>query len=118
MLIVVKMETNIDLGRHFWQREISELCVAGAPMCEEAQVALYYFHLSDGHQALIDPEGREVADFSMISDLALKEARAMISQDALGGRIMLNQYIEVRDDAGKLVHQLAFRDAVTITDAT
>ena len=54
----------------------------------------------------------------MISDLALKEARAMISQDALGGRIMLNQYIEVRDDAGKLVHQLAFRDAVTITDAT
>ena len=116
MLIVVKMETNIDLGRHFWQREISELCVAGAPMCEEAQVALYYFHLSDGHQALIDPEGREVADFSMISDLALKEARAMISQDALGGRIMLNQYIEVRDESGKLVHQLSFRDAVKITN--
>ena len=116
MLIVVKMETNIDLGRHFWQREISELCVAGAPMCEEAQVALYYFHLSDGHQALIDPEGREVADFSQIAGMALKEARAMISQDALGGRINLNQYIEVRDDAGKLVHQLAFRDAVRISD--
>lgn len=79
-------------------------------------MALYYFHLSDGHQALIDPEGREVADFSMISDLALREARAMISQDALGGKIALNQYIEVRDQVGKLVHQLKFRDAVQITE--
>jgi hypothetical protein len=77
-------------------------------------VALYYFHLSDGHQALIDPEGREVADFVDIADLALREARAMISQDALSGRIMLNQFIEVRDQSGKLVHQLSFRDAVNI----
>jgi hypothetical protein len=82
---------------------------------EEAEVALYFFHLSDGHQALIDPEGRELADPSMIGDLALKEARAMIAQDALGGRIVLDQYIEVRDKDGKLVHQLCFRDAVTIT---
>ena len=82
----------------------------------EAVVALYYFHLSDGHQALIDPEGREVADFSLIAGLALGEARAMISQDAVGGRIMLNQYIEVRDKSGKLVHQLPFRDAVTIIE--
>lgn len=78
-------------------------------------MALYFFHLSDGHQALIDPEGRELEDPSMIGGLALKEARAMISQDALGGRIMLNQFIEVRDKDGKLVHQLCFRDAVTIS---
>lgn len=77
-------------------------------------MALYFFHLSDGHQALIDPEGRELADPAMIGELALKEARAMISQDALTGRIMLNQFIEVRDKDGKLVHQLSFRDAVSI----
>lgn len=80
-------------------------------------MAVYYFHLSDGHQALIDPDGREVADFSQIAVLALQEARAMISQDALGGRINLNQFIEVRDEAGKLVHQLSFRDAVTVSGA-
>ena len=78
-------------------------------------MALYFFHLSDGHSALIDPEGRELADPSMIGQLALKEARAMISQDALNGRIVLNQFIEVRDKDGKLVHQLSFRDAVTIS---
>ena len=79
-------------------------------------MAVYFFHLCDGRDALLDSEGREIADVASIADLALKEARAMISQDALGGRIMLNQYIEVRDAGGKLIHQLSFRDAVTIAD--
>jgi hypothetical protein len=39
----------------------------------------------------------------------------MISQDALGGRIVLHQFIEVRDAGGKLVHKLSFRDAVTVS---
>ena len=77
-------------------------------------MALYYFHLTDGHQTLIDPEGREVEP-SQIHALALEEARAMIAQDVLGGRIQLNQFIEVRDENGKLVHQLSFRDAITIS---
>jgi hypothetical protein len=76
-------------------------------------MARYFFHLCDGHEVIIDPEGRDL-NASEIGDYALKEARAMISQDALGGRIMLNQYIEVRDDEGKLVHKLEFRDAVTV----
>ena len=78
-------------------------------------MALYFFHLCDGHEVVIDPEGREIADSAEIAGYALKEARAMISQDSLGGRIMLDQYIEVRDESGKLVHQLSFRDAVTIS---
>ena len=47
--------------------------------------------------------------------LALQEARAMIANDVLGGRIQPNQFIEVRGEHGKLVHQLSFRDAVTIS---
>ena len=82
---------------------------------EAAVLALYYFHLTDGHQTLIDPEGRKVEDPAQIHAMALEEARAMIAQDALGGRIRLNQYIDVRDEHEKLVHQLSFRDAVTIT---
>ncbi len=39
----------------------------------------------------------------------------MISQDALAGRIMLGHYIEVGDEAVKLIHQLSFRDAVKIS---
>jgi len=81
---------------------------------QELAVALYYFHLGDGHQALVDLEGREVEDLSELGDLALREARAMIGHDALSGQINLQQFIEVRDDAGRLVHRLSFRDAVTI----
>jgi hypothetical protein len=77
-------------------------------------MSLYFFHLCDGGDILLDPEGREIADASLIADLALKEARAMISQDALGGRIVFHQFVEVRDESGELIHRLPFRDAVTI----
>ena len=77
-------------------------------------MARYFFHLCDGRDALIDPDGRELDEPQMISGAALREARAMISQDALGGRITLHQFIEVRDSGGKLVHSLSFRYAVTI----
>jgi hypothetical protein len=77
-------------------------------------LALYFFHLRDGEDALLDPEGREVADASRIAELALKEARAIVSQDALAGQIHLKQFIEVRDRDGKPVHRLDLRDAVAI----
>jgi hypothetical protein len=78
-------------------------------------LARYFFHLCDGRDMLIDPEGLEIADGSQIGEFALKEARAMIGQDALSGRIMLDQFIEVRDDTGKLIHKIEFRDAVTVS---
>ena len=77
-------------------------------------MAQYFFHLRDGHDVVIDAEGQSIDQPSEVALYALKEARAMVSQDALGGKINLKQYIEVRDESGKLVHQLAFRDAVTI----
>jgi len=77
-------------------------------------VALYFFHLRNGQDVVLDPEGREVADPSLLSAAALKEARAIISQDALTGQIQLEQWLEVRDEAGEMMHQLHFKDAVTI----
>lgn len=74
----------------------------------------YFFHLSDGVNHLIDPDGREISDPALIPHFALKEARAIISQDALNGAIHLGQFIEVRDESNEAVHRLLFRDAVTI----
>lgn len=79
-------------------------------------MAQYFFHLCDGHDVMIDAEGQSIDDRDQVAPHALREARAMISQDVLGGRINLNQHIEVRDATGKLIHQLSFRDAVTIVD--
>ena len=79
-------------------------------------MALYFFHLCDGHESLIDPDGREVTDESQLGALALKDARAIVSHDALTGTIRLNLWIEVRDSDGKLVLRVPFSDAVTIGD--
>ena len=77
-------------------------------------MARYFFHLRDGRDVLMDPEGREISDISSIAALALRDARSMISQDALSGKIHLQQAIEVLDEAGNVVHRLQLVDAVII----
>lgn len=77
-------------------------------------MAIYYFHLCDGADMLLDPEGREL-DPGSVAAAALAEARAIIAADAQGGHIRLDQQIEVRDAAGETVHRLSFEDAVTVT---
>lgn len=77
-------------------------------------MALYYFHLRDGADVLLDPDGRELAEGDIVS-AALTEARAMIAADVLEGRVRLDQQIEVHDAAGTIVHRLPFEDAVVVT---
>lgn len=79
-----------------------------------APLARYFFHLRDGGDSIIDPEGRELGEMSAIESAALRDARGIISHEALRGEINFNQSIQVRDRAGALVHELQFRDAVTI----
>jgi hypothetical protein len=74
----------------------------------------YYFHLRDGEDILLDPEGRELNHPGAYEQMALNEARAIISDDAKAGRIELRHRIEVEDEAGSPVHRLHFHDAIEI----
>ena len=74
----------------------------------------YFFHLRDGKDTLLDPEGSELSGIEAARHQALTEARSLISQEALAGVIKLDQRIEVEDDFGNLVHRLEFVDAVEI----
>lgn len=76
---------------------------------------LYFFHLLDGADILLDPEGRELAGLEVVKAIALREARMLISHEALNGAIDFNQRIEVRDRAGKVLHRLEFTDAVLVS---
>jgi hypothetical protein len=76
-------------------------------------MTLYFFHLRDGGDLLLDPDGREL-DSSKVAGDALMEARALISAEALTGSIKLDQRIEVEDEVGHVVHRLNFWDAVHI----
>lgn len=74
----------------------------------------YLFHLRDGSDVLLDPDGRELPSLEAVAAAALYEARAIISADALGGRINLAQEIQVEDESGSIVHRLDLRDAVSV----
>lgn len=75
----------------------------------------YYFHLRDGEDILLDEEGRPMDGPEAFREAALIEARAIISADAKGGRIRLDQRIDVEDASGNIVHSVEFADAVEIT---
>lgn len=77
----------------------------------------YYFHLRDGTDVLLDPDGRVLPSLSAVAAAALFEARAIIADDAKSGKIILAQSIEVEDTSGELVHKIAFADAVQIISA-
>ena len=77
-------------------------------------MSLYFFHLRDGVDILLDPEGRELDSMAAIAAAALADARSIIGDDAFRGRIDLDQRIDVEDTDGKLVHRLEFEDAVEI----
>ncbi|MFA6113268.1 MAG: hypothetical protein WC729_04735 [Sphingomonas sp.] len=72
-----------------------------------------YFHLVDGVDTLIDQDGVEIAA-DEVAGRALTEARALIADEALLGRIDLRQRIEVKDGEGAVLHCLPFAAAVEI----
>jgi hypothetical protein len=74
----------------------------------------YFFHLRDGADILLDPDGRKLPSLAAVMASALREARAIISADAQSGTIKLNQQLDIEDEAGEIVHSLHLKDAVTI----
>jgi hypothetical protein len=76
-------------------------------------MSIYFFHLCNGVDVLLDPDGREL-EAGAVASAAMSEARAIVSADARSGHIDLDQRIDVEDGLGKLVHRLLFEDAVQI----
>ena len=76
----------------------------------------YFFHLRNGSDILLDPEGSEMAPAD-IARMALWQARDCMSGDLKGGRVDLRYHIDVHDESRAKVHSIAFVDAVRIISA-
>jgi hypothetical protein len=74
---------------------------------------LYFFHLRDGEDTLIDAEGMELEPDD-VEATALIQARDIIGHEVRKGYINLAQKIDVLDEAGKTVCSLNFEDAVDV----
>jgi hypothetical protein len=77
-------------------------------------MTIYYFHLRDGDDILLDPEGREFDSQEAIQRETLREARSIISNDALEGNVKLSYHLDVEDAFGNIIHRLPFEDAVEV----
>jgi hypothetical protein len=78
---------------------------------------LYYFHLRDGEDVLLDPEGCELPDLESVGARALLTARSLMSADILEGRLQLDLRIDVEDGGRRLIYRLPFADAIETTPA-
>lgn len=78
-------------------------------------MSLYYFHLRNGVDTLLDEEGREIAEPGSIPEVALIEARSLISAEALEGCIHLEERIDVEDGSGNVIRSIRFADALAIS---
>lgn len=74
----------------------------------------YFFHLRDGVDVLLDPDGQELDDLDAVARVAMREARALVAAEALSGFVHLDQRIDVENEQGELIHRVDFAVAVRI----
>ncbi len=78
-------------------------------------MALYFFHLHECGTVALDEDGIERPDLAAVQATALESAREVMCAEVKEGRLCLSCYIEVKDEAGAVVHTLPFNDALVVT---
>ena len=74
----------------------------------------YYFHLHEDVDVR-DSEGAEFTDFEVAKVVAVRSARALMSEDIMyEGRLSLSHRIEIADSDGTCLYVVRFGDCVTI----
>jgi hypothetical protein len=77
-------------------------------------MARYFFHLRDGSDQLLDPEGRELADLETAKHIALACARDTLSQEIKEGRLDLRYRIDLEDSSSTILHSLPLSEAFEV----
>jgi hypothetical protein len=76
-------------------------------------MARFFFHLHD--DAIVrDEDGLELPDAAAAHREAVRNARALIADQALKGRVDLSHYLRVEDEEGREVLVLPFAEALEI----
>ena len=74
-------------------------------------MARYYFHLRDGSDQLLDPDGIELQDQRAIEAAALRAARDTLSHELRAGRLDLRYRIDVEMADGMIIHTIDLAEA-------
>ena len=77
-------------------------------------MALYFMHLRDGTEQILDPEGQEFPTIEALRKAVLVSARDLMTGDVREGVIDLRFRIDVEDEGGDIIYTLPFKHAVNI----
>ena len=75
-------------------------------------MAHFYFHVREGQNLSLDPEGIELADETQAREEAVKGARSLLSAAVCEGRLPLADAIVITDETGHRVAEVRYGDAV------
>ncbi len=76
-------------------------------------MALYFMHLRDGSEELLDPDGKEFPNLAAaLRDSVFATARDLLMGDVRDGLLDLRFRIDAEDESGTIVHTLAFKHAL------
>ena len=81
-------------------------------------MARYFFHLRDGSDQLLDPDGLELPNQKAVEAETLRAARDTLSNELRLGRLDLRYRIDVEDETGRLVHRLPLEEAFEVIPAS
>ena len=73
-------------------------------------------HICNGTGFVEDEEGRELPDEATARSEAILAARDVMASDLREGQLDLNSFIEVEDEARKLLFTITFGDAVNVIE--
>jgi hypothetical protein len=74
----------------------------------------FHFHICNGHGFIEDEEGVDLPDEPAARRNAVEAARDVMAGDLREGRLDLTSFIEVEDEAHRLLFTLTFAEAVTV----
>lgn len=77
-------------------------------------MALYFLHLRNGSDELLDAEGHELGDMEGVRRAVMLSVRDIMAGDLKDGVIDLRFRIDAENQSGKVVYSLPFKHAVNI----
>jgi hypothetical protein len=77
-------------------------------------MALYFLHLRDGTDDVIDPDGSEFSSMEALRIAVMKNARDTIAGDVQNGVVDFRFRIDAENEAGQVVYSLPFKHAVSM----
>lgn len=75
---------------------------------------LYFLHLRDGTEELLDEEGVEYATLDLMRKAVMETVRDLMKGDLDRGVLDLRFRVDAEDAAGRAIYTLPFRHAVSI----